>query len=141
MINFEYFFNLINNFRHIKLQPKFNLLLILFYLTGIFSIFSQEKLNNLKNLDSINTKSNNEILLDKVKYNARNYVKIDKAKNKLYLYDEAELYYQDIELRAGIIILDYSKNEVYAGRILNDKDSLVQFPYFKQANNEVNPGH
>ena len=138
MINFEYFFNLINNFRHIKLQSKFNLLLILFYLTGFFSIFSQEKLNNLKNLDSINNKSNNEILLDKVKYNAKNYVKIDKAKNKLYLYDEAELYYQDIELRAGIIILDYSKNEVYAGRILNDKDSLVQFPYFKQANNEVN---
>ena len=64
MINFEYFFNLINNFRHIKLQSKFNLLLILFYLTGFFSIFSQEKLNNLKNRDSINAKSNNEVLLD-----------------------------------------------------------------------------
>jgi hypothetical protein len=108
-------------------------------LTGVFSIFSQEKLNNIKKSDSINAEPENEVLLDKVKYNAKNYVKIDKAKNKLYLYDEAELYYQDIELRAGIIILDYSKNEVYAGRILNDKDSLVQFPYFKQANNEVNP--
>ncbi len=79
------------------------------------------------------------MLLDKVRYNAKKYVKINRTENKLYLYDEAELYYQDIELRAGIIILDYSKNEVYAGRIPNDKDSLIQFPYFKQANNEVNP--
>ncbi len=139
MINFEYFFNLINIFRNIKLQSKFNFFIIIFYLTSIFSIFSQEESNSLKKTDSIKTKPDNEILLDKIKYNAKNYVKINKAKNKLYLYDEAELYYQDIELRAGIIILDYSKNEVYAGRIPNEKDSLVQFPYFKQANNEVNP--
>jgi len=139
MINFEYFFNLINIFRNIKLQSKFNFFIIIFYLTSIFSVFSQEESNNLKKSDSINQESKNEVLLDKVKYNAKNYVKISKAKNKLYLYDEAELYYQDIELRAGIIILDYSKNEVYAGRIPNEKDSLVQYPYFKQADNEVNP--
>jgi len=139
MINFEYFFNLINIFRDIKLQSKYNFFIIIFSLTNIFSIFSQEELNNIKKKDSIKQESKNEVLLDKVRYNAKNYVKIDKSKNKLYLYDEAELYYQDIELRAGIIILDYSKNEVYAGRISNKKDSLVQTPYFKQANNEVNP--
>jgi hypothetical protein len=48
------------------------------------------------------------------------------------------LYYQDIELRAGIIILDYKTNEVNAGRILMDS-TLVQYPFFKQAGNEVNP--
>ena len=138
MINFEYFFNLINIFRYIKLQSKFNFFTTLILFTNFFYIFSQEEVNNTKISDSIKNDSN-EVLLDKVRYNAKNYVKIDRAKNKLYLYDEAELYYQDIELRAGIIILDYSKNEVYAGRILNDKDSLIQFPYFKQANNEVNP--
>ncbi|MDA9037742.1 putative LPS assembly protein LptD [Flavobacteriaceae bacterium] len=74
----------------------------------------------------------------KVKYNAKDCVQINRKENKLILYDEAELYYQDIELRAGIIILDYKTNEVNAGRI--EKDSvLVQYPFFKQANNEVNP--
>ena len=138
MINFEYFFNLINIFRYIKLQSKFNFFTTLILFTNFFYIFSQEELNNINKSDSIK-KNSNEMLLDKVRYNAKNYVKIDRTENKLYLYDEAELYYQDIELRAGIIILDYSKNEVYAGRIPNDKDSLIQFPYFKQANNEVNP--
>ena len=113
------------------MQSKFIFFTTIIFLTNFFHIFSQEELDNKIKSDSIKNDSK-EVLLDKVRYNAKNYVKIDRAKNKLYLYDEAELYYQDIELRAGIIILDYSKNEVYAGRIPNDKDSLVQFPYFKQ---------
>ena len=76
--------------------------------------------------------------MDKVKYTAKDCVYINRKDNKLILYNEAELYYQDIELRAGIIILDYKTNEVNAGRIEIDS-TLVQFPYFKQANNEVNP--
>ena len=94
---------------------------------------SQERI-----LDSLNKNVKKPILLDKVKYTAKDCVYINRKDNKLILYNEAELYYQDIELRAGIIILDYKTNEVNAGRIEIDS-TLVQFPYFKQANNEVNP--
>ena len=73
-----------------------------------------------------------------VKYKAKDCVQIDRKNNKLILYNEAELYYQDIELRAGIIILDYQTNEVNAGRIELDS-TLVQYPFFKQDSNEVNP--
>ena len=52
-------------------------------------------------LDSIPQKE--PTLLDKVKYNAKEYVRINRKESKLYLYDEAELYYQDMELKAGII--------------------------------------
>ena len=96
-------------------------------------IDSQERI-----LDSLNKNVKKPILLDKVKYTAKDCVYINRKDNKLILYNEAELYYQDIELRAGIIILDYKTNEVNAGRIEIDS-TLVQFPYFKQANNEVNP--
>ena len=96
-------------------------------------IDSQERI-----LDSLNKDVKKPILLDKVKYTAKDCVYINRKDNKLILYNEAELYYQDIELRAGIIILDYKTNEVNAGRIEIDS-TLVQFPYFKQANNEVNP--
>ena len=94
---------------------------------------SQEEL-----LDSLNLAPKKPILLAKVKYTAKDCVRINRKENKLILYNEAELYYQDIELRAGIIILDYQTNEVNAGRIEIDS-TLVQYPYFKQANNEVNP--
>ncbi|MEK9604581.1 MAG: LPS-assembly protein LptD, partial [Flavobacteriaceae bacterium] len=88
-------------------------------------------------LDSIPKKE--PTLLDKVKYTAKQYVRINRKENKLYLYDEAELYYQDMELKAGIIVLDYSINEVTAGRIPDSLGELVQNPFFKQINNEIYP--
>ena len=88
--------------------------------------------------DSLSTKEKEPLLLEKVNYKAKDYVRINRAENKLYLYDEAELYYQDIELRAGIIVLDYKTNEVYAGRLVKEY-VFVPNPYFIQGGNQVNP--
>lgn len=79
------------------------------------------------------------LLLDKIKYKAKDYVKLSQKDQKIYLYNEAELYYQDTELRAGIIIMDYVKNEVYAGRIKDSLGNYTQLPFFKQGENEVIP--
>ena len=79
-------------------------------------------------LDSISQpKPKKPLLLAEVEYKAKDCVQIDRKNNKLILYNEAELYYQDIQLRAGIIILDYKTSEVNAGRILQDS-TLVQYP-------------
>ncbi len=79
-------------------------------------------------------------LLDKIAYKAKDYVRISQKEQKIYLYDEAEIKYQDTELKAGIIVLDYIKNEVYAGRMYNPADSTYsQLPYFKQGDQEVIP--
>ena len=78
-------------------------------------------------------------LMDKVKYKAKDYVRIDQKEQKIYLYNEAEIYYQDTELKAGVIVLDYVNNEVYAGRIRDSLGNYTQLPYFKQGANEVIP--
>ena len=44
-----------------------------------------------------------------------------------------------MELKSGIIILDYLKNEVYAGRLRNENGLLTQTPDFKQGSNSVTP--
>jgi lipopolysaccharide assembly outer membrane protein LptD (OstA) len=123
------------------LQSKFyNIAYTIFLLGGIL-LNAQEnnELNKDKALiDSINKINKKPLLLAKVKYTAKDCVRINRKENKLILYNEAELYYQDIELRAGIIILDYKTNEVNAGRIEIDS-MLVQYPFFKQADNEINP--
>ncbi len=79
------------------------------------------------------------ILTDKLKYKAKDYVKMSQKDQKIYLYNEAEIYYEDTELKAGIIILDYIKNEVYAGRIRDSLGNYTQLPYFKQGENVVIP--
>ena len=87
--------------------------------------------------DSIQEKE--PILLDKIKRHANGYMVIDRQENKLYMYDGAELYYQDIELKSGVIVLNYKTNVVTAGRIKDSLGILVQPPSFKQGADEVFP--
>jgi len=79
-------------------------------------------------------------LLDgKIKYKAEDYTTIDQKNKTITLYNKAELYYTDIELTSGIIIMNYEKNEVYAGRIKDSTGVLTQAPVFKQGSNVVEP--
>ncbi|MUH36890.1 LPS-assembly protein LptD [Zobellia amurskyensis] len=92
--------------------------------------------------DSTTLNKNNgkkPLLLDKIKYKAKDHVKLSQKEQKIYLYNEAEIYYQDTELKAGMIIMDYVKNEVYAGRIKDSLGNYTQLPYFKQGDNEIRP--
>lgn len=88
-------------------------------------------------VDTVSKKQS--MLLDKIRYKAKDYVKMSQKDNKIYLYDEAEIYYQDTELTAGVIVMDYVKNEVYAGRMKDSLGNYSQLPFFKQGDNEVRP--
>lgn len=72
-----------------------------------------------------------------VKRVAEDYEKVDQVKKELTLYNKAELYYRDIELKAGIIVMKYDKDEIFAGRIKDSLGNYSQYPYFKQGNNVV----
>lgn len=87
--------------------------------------------------DSITVKE--PILLDKIKRHADGYMVINREENKLYMYDGAELYYEDLELKSGVIVLDYNTNEVTAGPIKDSLGVLVQPPAFRQGGDEVFP--
>lgn len=96
----------------------------------------------IKKTDTIkvDTIKNKKVFLNgKVRYKASKYVKIDQKKKLITLHDQAELYYEDVELKSGVIVLDYEKNEVYAGRLKDSSGAYVQYPNFKQGNNVVEP--
>ena len=110
----------------------------------------QSKDIGIKNSEIAATKQTDTIKLDsikpkkgfldgKVRYKAEQYAKIDQKKKIITLYDKAELYYQDVELKSGIIVMDYEKNEVYAGRIKDSTGAYTQFPNFKQGTNVIEP--
>ncbi|NNC69199.1 MAG: LPS-assembly protein LptD [Flavobacteriaceae bacterium] len=64
------------------------------------------------------------------------YISNDFVNKRATLYNNAELLYQDIELRAGIIIIDYSKNLAYAKGIIDSAGTYTQRPIFKQGAQE-----
>jgi lipopolysaccharide assembly outer membrane protein LptD (OstA) len=135
----------------------FNIVLLSFFLTlGCGNVYSQEikpkkkPLSTVKQTDKPKTATVDTIKVDsikptktfldgKVKYKAKDYAKIDQKKKLITLYNEAELYYKDVELKSGIIVLDYANDEVYAGRIKDSAGVLVQYPNFKQGASEVQP--
>ena len=107
----------------------------------VFSFtFSQEN-NITESIDTlkVDKKVKDPLLLDNVKYDASDSIIINQKDNKISLYNNAKIIYGDIELTSGLIILDYKKNEVYAGRISDKDGNLSQYPVFKQGGNTVNP--
>jgi lipopolysaccharide assembly outer membrane protein LptD (OstA) len=94
------------------------------------------KANDTVKKDSIKKK---QFLDGQIKYKSKKYAKIDQKKKQITLYDNAEVYYNDIELKSGIIVIDYEKDEVYAGRIKDSIGKLSQYPVFKQGENVVEP--
>jgi len=87
--------------------------------------------------DSVKPKP--ELLNSIVTYKAKDYTSFNMKEQKLYLYNEAEVYFEDMELKAGIIVIDYNKKEVYAGRIKDSAGVYSQQPSFKQGDNLVEP--
>lgn len=150
-----------HNFTKIAFKPLhtnlFNIVLLSFFLTlGTGKLYSQEIKNKKKPLATVKqtdkpaTAATDTIKLDtvrpkktfldgKVKYRAKDYAKIDQKRKLITLYNEAELYYKDVELKSGIIVLNYEKDEVYAGRIKDSAGVLSQYPNFKQGSSEVQP--
>ncbi|MEC4005131.1 putative LPS assembly protein LptD [Flavobacterium sp. SUN052] len=97
---------------------------------------TKEKLTEVKVDTSKKFKS---VLEGKVKYRAKKYAKFDQKKKLITLYDGAELNYLDYELKSGIIVFDYQKNEVYAGRLKDSAGNYTQLPVFKQGSNVIEP--
>lgn len=150
-----------HNFTKIAFKPLhtnlFNIVLLSFFLSaGCGKLYSQEikskkkPLPTVKQTDKPQIKPIDTIKVDsikptktfldgKVKYKAKDYAKIDQKKKIITLYNEAELYYKDVELKSGIIVLNYEKDEVYAGRIKDSAGVLTQYPNFKQGASEVQP--
>ena len=92
--------------------------------------------------DSVQTdtvQKQSQFLTDLVTYNASEYMRLSRKENRMYLYDQAEITYGDINITAGLIILDNEKNEVYAYGIPDSTGTYSQKPVFSQAENVVKP--
>ncbi len=90
---------------------------------------------NLSDTDTTKTDSipiTREYLEDNIIHKAKEYVSNDFINQTAELYNEAELYYQDIELKAGKIIIDYKNSLAHATGIFDTLGNYIQKPEFKQ---------
>lgn len=83
-------------------------------------------------LDSLKTPKKSGAGLDsEVKYSARDSMRFDVKKKLVFLYGAAEVYYEDITLKADSIVMDFGKNEVFASYTLDSNGYEVGVPVFE----------
>ena len=97
---------------------------------------SEKAKDSLKN-DTIKKPKN--ALEDIVKYKAKDSIVFNKVKNEIILYNETNVQYTDIDITAGIDVINYEKGEVYAGRLKDSVGEYTQHPVFKQGSDVIEP--
>ncbi len=85
--------------------------------------------------DTLKISTKKEKLEDIVTHTADDYISIDMKNNITTLYNNAKLHYQDVDLEAGVIIIDF-KNELIKARGIVDSLGYGQLPHFKQGSEE-----
>lgn len=98
---------------------------------------ASEKVQDTIVKDSLKPKK--ETLTAVVTYRAKDRTSFNRKKQQIYLYDDAEITYGDINIKAGSITIDYSKNTVYARGIVDSTNTYTQAPVFTQGSNVVEP--
>jgi lipopolysaccharide assembly outer membrane protein LptD (OstA) len=74
-----------------------------------------------------------------VTYKAKDYTSVNQKTQQIYLYNQAEIQYKDMDIKAGVIVIDYGKDIVYAGRLKDSLGNYSQHPVFKQGSDVVEP--
>ena len=121
------------NKKHIKV-----LYIAVCFFYGFFNnnfLKAQTSENDTISVDTLKT----GVILDDVRRKAKGYIKINNKEKLITLYDNAELYYMDIELKSGIIKFNWENNVVSAGRIKDSMGNFTQAPVFRQGGDEINP--
>ena len=76
------------------------------------------------------------LIQDPIKYNAVDSMIVSLDGQKVYLYNEAKVNYQNIELTAYYIELDLESKEIYSEGVVDTTGELTQKPVFKQGSEE-----
>ncbi len=110
-------------------------------ITATSSAFAISKLSVdtvIKTNDTIKkTVESNSFLKEKVIYSATDSMLIDKINQKAYLYNNAVVLYDGLNLKAGYIEIDFGKNTVFATTMKDSAGKDIQKPVFEQGEEKL----
>jgi len=99
----------------------------------------ETNLSDTTKTDTTKVSLKKALLEGKIKTLADDYRELNQNEKTLTLYNNAQIQYLDIDLKGGIVILDYEKDEVYAKGIKDSLGKYSQLPVFKQGSNVIEP--
>lgn len=103
----------------------------------IYPILSQELIHEdtIPVQDTITKKgTDSDELRSQVKYSAKDTIRFDIDRDKVFLYKEAEITYENMNLKAGRIDIDWETRTLFAQGIQDSLGNLTELPVFTQDN-------
>ncbi len=73
-----------------------------------------------------------EMLSAPVKYKAKDSIRFEVATRKVYLYEDADIKYEDISLKSSLVDINFSDNTVFAEGKLDTLGKLLGTPVFEE---------
>ena len=119
--------------------PLNSFLILYFCLLNLFS-FSQDTIKVNKNsaksiaLDSVKKHENKNALKSKVKYNAKDSIVVNIKDEKIYLYGNAEVTYEKINVKASYIEVNFKDNVMYSSGLKDSTGKIIGKPTFSEDN-------
>lgn len=90
-------------------------------------------------IDTLSVESSGSGIDAPIKYEASDSISYRIATNKIYVYDKGVVQYQDLELNADYVDIDFSKHEVKAHGAIDSTGKMTSKPMFKQGEDVYNP--
>ena len=85
--------------------------------------------------DSLHAGISNEIK-SKVHYTADDTIEFDISNEKVYLYKKAQVNYENIELKAAFISVDWNSKNVFSSGLRDSSGKIYDKPVFKDGDDE-----
>ena len=108
--------------------------------SATLSIYTDSSADSISNIDSTSNKNQIRIskaaLKSKVNYIARDSIRFEVAEQKVYMFGEAQVTYEDIKLMADRIVLDTKSNSVKAFGTLDSSGKRIGDPKFYDGDQE-----
>lgn len=90
------------------------------------------KLNDPLPPDSIQLSVKKKKIQSKIKYSAKDSIVHNVKNNEVYLYNGAEVYYEDVVLKAAFIKIDQKNKVVYANGVVDSTGQIKGKPVFTE---------
>ena len=109
-----------------KLQKLFLYFFLSTLIINNLTTNAQESLLN-KSIDTSNYFINNNIIKD-----ASDSINVDIVNQKLFLYGNASIEYEQTKISAGIIVIDWNENTINARAIMDSLGNMIGYPVFNE---------
>ena len=120
-----------NNINRLYLKSRFLIVSLIFLTCLANNSFGQEPVIITDTLE-VKDSTNKTFINDDILYDASDSMHFDIVNKKVFLYGDAFIKYENTEIKADFIEIDWTKNQIFAKGRIDSSRKMSGYPHFKE---------